>query len=58
MEMPCTSVVHRACQPENSEHICNLSGPLIICTEQTNIYKDAFPNALNPKRAENHEIGI
>ena len=57
METQYTSVVHRTCQPENNVFICKLSGPLIICTEQTNIYKSTFPNALNPKKPKNRDIG-
>ena len=30
----------------------------IICPEQTAIYLSTFPNALNSKKAQNHEINI
>ena len=31
---------------------------LIICTEQTTIYMNTFPNTLTSKWAKNHEIRI
>jgi len=31
---------------------------LIICSEETNIYISAFPNAWTPEWAKNHEISI
>ena len=48
-------------RPENSVNICYLlwlSRRVIICTEQTAIYLSTFPNALNSKKAQNHEINI
>ena len=48
-------------RPENSVNICYLlwlSRRVIICTEQTDIYLSTFPNALNSKKAQNHEINI
>ena len=48
-------------RPENSVNICCLlwlSRRVIICTEQTAIYLSPFPNALNSKKAQTHEINI
>ena len=48
-------------RPENSVNICYLlwlSRRVIICTEQTVIYLSTFTNALNSKKAKNHEINI
>ena len=35
-----------------------LARRLIICTEQTSIYINTFPNTLTSKWAKNHEISI
>ena len=46
-------------RPENIVNIWNLlwlSRRLIICTEQTTIYRSTFPNTLTSKCAKNHEI--
>ena len=58
-------LVHICCapiwRPENSVNICYLlwlSRRVIICTEQAAIYLSTFPNALNSKKAQNHEINI
>ena len=48
-------------RPENNVNICYLlwlSRRVIICTEQIAIYLSTFPNALNSKKAQNHEINI
>ena len=48
-------------RPENRVNICYLlwlSRRVIICTEQTAVYLSTFPNALNFKKAQNHEINI
>ena len=49
----CTSVVH-----QYGGYLLWLSRRVIICTEQTAIYLSTFPNALNSRKAQNHEINI
>ena len=58
-------LVHIFCapiwRPENSVNTCYLlwlSRRVIISTEQAAIYLSTFPNALNSKKAQNHEINI
>ena len=64
MEPPywCTSVGTPIWRPGNSINIWNLlwlSRPLIICTEQANIYMNTlFPYSLASQMAKNHEMNI
>ena len=46
-------------RPENSVNIWNLLWPsrqLIVSTNKTIVDISTFPNALTPKRSQNHEI--